>query len=106
MNKLDWLDDIDFEEILTGDMKLIAKQCGMDVLKSLLANLPSIHVYLSRRPLEDAARIYIEKHYNGSNAKDLAAILNVSEMFIYKCNKEAHKKRLKKAQHKQQTIFD
>lgn len=91
--KLEWLDEIDFEDILTGDMKLIRDRCGMDVLKKLLAEVPKIHVYMSEKPLVEAQKRYIEKFYKQGNAKEIATTLGVSEMFVHKTNKELRRKR-------------
>jgi len=101
---LDWLDEIDFRSLLTGDMKLIADQCGMDVLKRLLVGVPKIHVYVSEKPLVEAQKRYIEKHYRQGNAKEIAAKLGVSERFVFKTHREILRHRHKKI--KEKSLFE
>lgn len=88
MKNLDWLDEIDLDDILTGDMKIIRDRCGMDVLKSLLANIPKINIYLSEKPLVQAQKRYIEKHYHSMPTKQIAVRLGVSERFVFKTHRE------------------
>lgn len=106
-NKLDWLNDIEFEDLFSGDMKLIADKCGIDVLLSLLTNVPHIHVYLSEAPLMEARKRYIEKHYRQGNAKLIAVTLGVSEFYVYKTHKEIIKSRHQEKPKKEQpTLFN
>lgn len=105
-SKLDWLEEIEFEDLLTGDMKLIAERCGQDVLKSLMEKVPKIHVYMSEKPLVEAQKRYIAKNYKQGNAKEIAAKLGVSERFVYKVHREAYrKKRNKGDQPKEENLF-
>jgi len=92
-NNLEWLDRIEFEDLLTSDMKLIAERCGIDVLKSLLANLPKLHIYMSERPLVEAQKRYIDRFYRQGNAKEIAANLGVSERFVYQVHRELIRRR-------------
>lgn len=103
--KLDWLDDVEFEDILTGDMKLIRDRCGMDVLKKLLAGVPKIHVYMSEKPLVEAQKRYIEKYYKQGNAKEIAAILGVSERFVYDTHRQQLRKRRREGDKKEESLF-
>lgn len=98
--KLDWLDEIEFESMLTGDMKLIVERCGMDVLKSLLIGVPKIHVYMSEKPLVEAQKKYIDKHYRQGNAKEIAAKLGVSERFVYQTHRQILNERRKRKKEK------
>lgn len=102
-NNLEWIKQIEYDDLITGDMKLIAERCGEDVLFSLLSNIPSIHVYLSEAPLNAARRRYIEKYYRQGNAKELAVTLNVSEYFVYKVQREIIKQRQQDSALKPQT---
>lgn len=101
---LDWIDEIEYKDLLTGDMKLIADRCGLDVLKSLLTHLPKIHVYLSEKPLVEMQKRYIKKNYKQGNAKQLAARLGVSERFVY----QAHREQIRKdrARRKEENLFE
>lgn len=80
---LDWLKDVEFLDLLNGDSALIAESCGVDVLIKLLEELPSINLYLSTKPLDEARRRYIKKFYDGSNVKMLAKTLGCSERFVW-----------------------
>ncbi len=92
-NNLDWLEEIEFKDLLTGDMKLIADRCGEDVLKALMEKVPKIHVYMSEKPLVEAQKRYIEQNFKQGNAKEIATKIGVSEMFVYKTHKEIIRKR-------------
>ncbi len=89
---LDWMKEVDFVDLLEGDAKLIASQCGLDVLLRLWENLLGLNLYLSGRPIQEAQRRYIQKFYNGKNAKELAITLGVSDRFVYDVLKEGQKK--------------
>ncbi len=83
---MEWLDDVlkdvKIEEILDKDSELIYQECGLEVLKKLWDKFPSLMLYVSTKPLVRAKKIYIQKYYNGTNAKKLALLLKVSEAFI------------------------
>jgi Mor family transcriptional regulator len=83
MENLSWLNEIEFEDLLTGDLELVYKYCGKDVLIALWAGMPSIPIYLSTKPLEEARKRYLRKHFNGSNLKALAVKLGMSESQAY-----------------------
>ncbi len=82
--KLGWLNQIEIEDLLSGDAQLVYQYCGKEVLKSLLENLPSMSLYISMKPLDEAKRRYIRQYIDGSNVKRLCVLLDVSESFIYK----------------------
>ncbi len=83
MENLTWLNEIEFEDLLDGDLELIYRYCGKDVLIALWAGMPSIAIYLSTAPLEAAKERYIHKHHNGGNTKELAITLGMSQSQIY-----------------------
>lgn len=83
MEWLEELDDEEIEQLLDLDNKLVYEHCGLDTLKSLMANLPSMRLYISKRPVERAQKLYISKHFNGRNHKQLAIRLGCSEQFVY-----------------------
>ncbi len=80
---MDWIKEIEIDDLLVGDTKLIAEYCGLDTLIKLWENLPSMSLFISTRPLTEAKRRYIRKYYDGTNAKRLAALLEISERFVY-----------------------
>ena len=80
-----WLEEFTEEEIskeLTNDTALVFQYCGFSVLRALWSELPSMNIFVSTKPLTELKKRYIKKHWN-KNAKELAALLNVSERFVY-----------------------
>lgn len=102
---LDWLDEIEYEDLLTSDLRLILQQAGSDVLKVLLEKMPSITIYLTTRPLDEARKRYIIENYTGRNAKQLAIKLQCSERFIHKVAAE-RSRLLSEGIHEQKTLFN
>jgi len=84
---MDWLKELSAEEldsVLSGDLALIYSECGIDTLIKICKSLMGISLYISARSIHDARAMYIKKHYNGENIKDLAIKLGVSQRYIYK----------------------
>lgn len=81
--RLDWLDEIDIDDLITGDLQIVDEWCGRDVLLSLLKNCPSVTLYISQRPVNEAKKRYIRKHYDRKSVKLLCALLDVPERFVY-----------------------
>lgn len=82
MRDLSWMNDIDVTPFLDGDMATVYGACGEDTLKSLWAGVPSMTLYVSTKAINEAKRVYIQRHFNGKNVKDLALFLEVSEKFV------------------------
>lgn len=84
---MDWIKEIEFEDLLENDPALIFAHCGPEVLFALWQNLPGITLYLSEKNLFEIKRRYIRKYYckdnPACNAKGLAVKLKVSERFVY-----------------------
>lgn len=80
---LEWIKEVDFEDLLDKDAKLIHEWCGTEVLIALWQHFASMSIYVSTKPLDRIKKRYIKKHCNGSNIKELCSKLNVSERFIY-----------------------
>lgn len=84
---MDWIKEIEFEDLLENDAALIYEHCGAEVLFSLWQNLPGITLYLSEKNLFEIKKRYIRKYYckedPACSAKALAAKLKVSERFVY-----------------------
>lgn len=94
--KLEWLEELSDEEIkkvLDRDTKLVYEYCSMTTLKDLLSNLHSIRLYISKRPVERAQKLYIAKYFTGDNHKELAARLDCSDQFVYDTLEEIKQKR-------------
>jgi hypothetical protein len=81
---IDWKKII-IDTLPNDDMKLVAEKCGIQIVRKLIENFPQSVIYFPRLETTKWAINYIQKHYNGSNAKRLAAALGVSDRFIYKC---------------------
>lgn len=82
MRDLSWMDDIDIVPFLDGDMATVYGACGEATLKSLWEGVPSMTLYVSTKAINEAKRIYVQRHFNGKNGKDLALFLEVSEKFV------------------------
>ncbi len=82
MRDLSWMNDIDITPFLDGDMATVYGACGEDTLKSLWTGVPSMTLYVSTKAINEAKRVYIQRHFNGKNGKDLALFLEVSEKFV------------------------
>ncbi|HBE44257.1 MAG TPA: hypothetical protein DDW17_02080 [Deltaproteobacteria bacterium] len=82
-NSLEWVREVGIEDLLDGDLKLVYEWCGLDTLLTLLTHFPSMSLYISTKPLTEAKKRYIRKHYNRKNIKELCSLLEVSERFIY-----------------------
>lgn len=78
----------------------------MDVLKSLLAGVPKIHVYMSEKPLVEAQKKYVAKYYKQGNAKEIAVKLGVSEQFVYESQREIIHERRKKKKEQSEGLFE
>lgn len=82
MRDLSWMDGIDIEPFLDGDMATVYGACGEATLMSLWSGVPSMTLYVSTKAINEAKRVYIQRHFNGKNGKDLALFLEVSEKFV------------------------
>jgi len=84
---MDWIKEIEFEDLLEKDAGLIYQHCGIEILMSLWQNLPGITLYLSEKNLFEMKKRYIRINYckddPAYNAKALAVKLQVSERFVY-----------------------
>jgi hypothetical protein len=80
----DW-SKVTLENLPNDDMRLVGETCGVETAKKLMEKFPQSIIYVPRIETTPWARAYIRKHYDGSNAKRLAAALGVSDRYIYKC---------------------
>ena len=79
---MNWIEEIDFEEDLEGDMKLIYETIGREAVLQLWKELPGMNIYISTKALNRAKERYIQKNFDGTNAKKLALELKVSGKFV------------------------
>lgn len=87
-----WLRELDEEElatVMTGDLGLVYSLCGIDVLIKLCENFLGMNIYVSSKPVKQAAKLYVKKYWNGKNHKELAVRLGVSERYIYEIIRES-----------------
>jgi hypothetical protein len=73
---LDWVRDVEIEDLLDKDVKLVYDHCGLDILIKLWEEFPSMPIYMSTSPLNQIKERYI--------IKELCRLLDVSERFVYK----------------------
>lgn len=89
----EWIEELGdtatiLEQVLEGDMRIVYDACGPSVVLSLLTHLPGLHLYISTVPITKARIMYISKFYDGTNAKEIARKLGVSERFVRKHGKK------------------
>jgi hypothetical protein len=80
---MQWTKDIDIEEHLEGDLKLIYEHCGEDVLLALLDKLKGMNLYLSAEPVTEMKKAYIRERFGDLSAKELSVRLDTSMEFVY-----------------------
>jgi Mor family transcriptional regulator len=93
---MDWIREVEIEDLLERDTQLIAEYCGIDVLLKLWECLPGLNLYISTKPLIEAKKRYIRKFYDGKNVKQIALILGVSERFVYEVIGGKHREKKQK----------
>ncbi len=71
------------DEMPNKDLRLVAKKCGLDVATKLILHLQGANIRVPRRALKKVADKYIRENYDGRNAKDLAAVCEVSIRHVY-----------------------
>jgi Mor family transcriptional regulator len=63
--KLAWMKNMnDVERCLENDMKLVYENCGIDTVITLLENLPSIKLFVSRGSVADIRDLHEKKLYD------------------------------------------
>lgn len=78
------LEEITIDDI-PGDLRIVARTCGLEVAARLMSDLPGITIYIPRYAAKDVMRRYIVKMYPRLSAKELALQLGVSDRYVYKC---------------------
>lgn len=92
----EFLKELDIENYLDGDVKMIANRIGFETLVKLWECFGGMHLYVSERPIWHAKRAYIVEHYDGSNVKELARKCRVSVAYVYQTIKAHRDKKRKK----------
>jgi len=80
---MQWAQQIDIEDLLEGDARLVYEHCGEDVLLALLDAFAGKSMYLRAEIVTRMQRRYIKEHAGRLTAKELAVRLNVSKEFVY-----------------------
>lgn len=87
MEKFNWLEDIPESEVLAvidSDALFIAECAGLETLFRLWkGGAVKQTIRFSEKSVLAVKKIYIRKHFDGANVKDLSRILGVSEKFVY-----------------------
>ncbi len=85
---LAWVKEVEIDDLLDKDMKMVHDHCGVDMAIALWENFACMNIYVSTKPLDKIKKRYIKKHCNGRNIKDLCRLLDVSERFVYEVLEE------------------
>ncbi len=87
----EFLQDLTIEDLPGKDMKMVAEYCGIDIAVKLIEEMPSMAIYIPKSSVNQLAKDYIRKNYNGSNVKKLAAKTGYSEKQVYRILHEMQK---------------
>jgi hypothetical protein len=82
MTNLKWIHEIDWRQSLNGDLRDLAEIIGIDNLMKAWLAFSKTHIYFSEQPLNVMKKEYIKKHHKPGNTKELARMLDVSEVFV------------------------
>lgn len=93
-NKYEWLKEVDYNKIITGDLKNILEIVGIDSFIKLYEQFCSTSIYFSEKFIFNAKREYI-KNNPASSTKELARKLMISEWFVQVTKKNLNKKKVK-----------
>lgn len=80
---MDWARQIDFEDLLEGDARLVYEHCGEDVLLALLQAFAGKSMYLRGEIVTAIQKRYIRERAGELTVKELALRLDVSTQFVY-----------------------
>ena len=70
-------------EDLTGDLALVAQECGMDTALKLWDGMKGTVVSVPKNGLRRAVERYVRTYYTGRNASELAVRCGISERQVY-----------------------
>jgi hypothetical protein len=80
---MNWAQQIDVEDLLEGDARLVYEHCGEDVLLPLLDAYAGKSMYLRAEVVTRMKKRYIQEKSGELTAKELAIRLDVSKEFVY-----------------------
>jgi len=81
LNREDFLATVTPED-LTGDIGLVAEQCGLDVAVRLILHMGGTKLCVPKYALKRAAIRFIRANHDGSNTKLLALATGMTERFV------------------------
>jgi len=82
-DSLSWARDIEFEDLLERDARLLYQHCGEEVLLSVLATFRGESLYLDASVLRAMQQRFIRQKAGELTVKELALTLGVSREFVY-----------------------
>ncbi|HDH51240.1 MAG TPA: hypothetical protein ENH31_00450 [Nitrospirae bacterium] len=77
------LNELTIEDMPNQDMRLVAEACGIEIAVKLLQELGGIGINIPKFGFKKLVQQYVCDHYDGSNAKELALKLGITERHIY-----------------------
>jgi Mor family transcriptional regulator len=85
MIRTDWIQELEWQKLLPGEMKEVAEIIGIENTLKLMEKFGKTHVYFTEKPLLEMKRLYIGLHLNDEDvrAQDLARMLNMSERYVF-----------------------
>ena len=82
-DSLSWARQIDFEDLLERDARLLYEHCGEEVLLPVLATFRGESLYLDASVLRAMQRRFIREKAGALTVKEMALTLGVSREFVY-----------------------
>ena len=79
----EYMDGLTIDDLPNEGLQYLAQVAGMETAKKVLTHCAGMRFDIPIRPCRKAAKRYIEIHYNGNNARQLARTLGMSERFVY-----------------------
>jgi hypothetical protein len=80
---MNWAQQIDFEDQLKGDARLVYEHCGEDVFLALIDAFAGKSMYLRAEVVTAMKKRYIRERRGELTVKELAVRLDVSDQFVY-----------------------
>lgn len=78
-----WEKDMTVNDMPNGDMRLVAELCGIDTALLLMKHLGGVNIYVPKMIERRIMAAYVQRHYDGKNAKNLAVRMGKSIRFVY-----------------------
>lgn len=80
---MEWMKEITIQDMPNGDMRLVAELCGVEIAVKLMEQLGGVNIYIPKLLEKRLMEAYVQRHYTGSNAKELAIKMGKSVRFVY-----------------------